>query len=106
MLTAKICVGVYYHYLITHDREHYRIVSGYSGNFEREKVLFTRMKNNTNQTSSHHPNDIIFNISIRHQAKIKIDNFTIVERKKSYIHNIYKVIKNTHKKLIDSFEIN
>ena len=64
------------------------------------------MKNNTNQTSSHHPNDIVFNISIRHQAKIKIDNFTIVERKKSYIHNIYKVIRNTQKKLIGSFEIN
>ena len=81
VLTAKICFGVYYHYLITHDREHYRVVSGYSRNFEREKVLFTRMKNNINQTSSHHPNDIIFNISIRHQAKLKLTTSLLLKEK-------------------------
>ena len=55
------------------------------------------MKNDTNQTSNHHPNNIISNILIRHQAKNKIDNSTSVERKTSYIHNIYDSIKNTQK---------
>ena len=43
---------------MTHVREQYRIVSGRFANSEGEKALFTSMKNNTNQTSNHHPNKI------------------------------------------------
>ena len=49
---------------MTHAREQYRIVSGRSANSEREEALFTSMKNNTNQTSNHHPNNIISKISL------------------------------------------
>ena len=48
VLTAWKFFGVYCHSLITHDREQYQIVSGPSANSEREGVLFTSMKNNTN----------------------------------------------------------
>ena len=90
---------------MTHAREQYRIVSGRSANSEREEALFTSMKNNTNQTSNHHPNNIISNILIRHQAKNKIDNSTSVERKTSYIHNIYDSIKNTQKNSVIPFKL-
>ena len=54
--------------------EQYRVASGRSANTEREEALFTSMKNNTNQTSDHHPNNIISNILICHHAKNKTDN--------------------------------
>ena len=92
-LTARKCFGVFYHSLMTHAREQYWIVSGRSANSEREEALFTSMKNNTNQTSNHHTNNIISNILIRHQAKNKIGNFTFVKRKTCYIRDIYDGIK-------------
>ena len=66
-------------------------------NIELYLVVLQTLKNNTNQTSNHHPNNIISNILIRRQAKNKNDNFTSVERKTSYIHDIYDIIKNTQK---------
>ena len=63
------------------------------------------MKNNTNQTSNHHPNNIISNILVRHQAKYKIANFTSVERKTSYLHDIYDSIKNTQKNSLIPFKL-
>ena len=80
---------------MTHAREQYRIVFGRSANSNREEALFTSMKNNTNQTSNYHPNNIICNILICYQAKNKIKNSTSVEGKTSYIHNLYDSIKNT-----------
>ena len=77
--------------------EQYRVASGRSANTEREEALFTSMKNSTNQTSNHHPNNIMSNILIRHQAKNKTDNLTTFERKASYIHGTYEGIKNTKK---------
>ena len=61
------------------------------------------MKNNTNQTSNHHPNNIVSNILIRHQAKNKICNFSSVERKASYVHNTGDSIKKYIKKFLGSF---
>ena len=63
------------------------------------------MKNNTNQASNHHPNNIISNILICHQAKNKTDNFTSVDRKTSYIHDIYDSIKNTQKNSLIPFKL-
>ena len=90
---------------MTYAREQYGIVSGRSANSEREEALFTSMKNNTNQTSNHHPNNIISNILIRHQAKNKIDNFTYVETKTSYIHDIYDGITNMQKNSLVPFKL-
>ena len=102
---ARKFFGVYYHSLMTHAGEQYRIVSGRSANSEREEALFTSMKNNTNQTSNQHSNNIISNILIRRQAKNKIDNFTSVERKPSYIHDIYDSITNTQKNSMIPFKL-
>ena len=63
------------------------------------------MKHNTNQTSNHHSNNIIFNILIRHQAKNKIDNFTSVERTTSDISNIHDSIKYTQKDSLIPFKL-
>ena len=90
---------------MTHARKEYRIVSGRFVNSEREEALFTSMKNNTNKTSNHHANNVISNISIRHQTKNEVDNFTSVERKTSYMHDIYDSIKNTQKDSLIPFEL-
>ena len=74
-------------------------------NIELYLVVLQTLKNNTNQTSNHHPNNIISNILIRHQAKNKMDNFTSVERKTSYIHDIYDSIKNTQKNSLIPFKL-
>ena len=76
-----------------------------SANSEREKALFASMKNNANQASNHHPNNIISNILVCHQAKNKIENSTSVERKTSYIHNIYDNIKNAQKGFLIPFKL-
>ena len=49
---------------MTHAREQYRIVSGRTESSEREEI--TSMKNNINQTSNHHPSNIVSNILTRH----------------------------------------
>ena len=78
---------------MTHPREQHRIVSDRSENSEREEVLFTSMKNNTNQTSNHNPNNIISDILIRHQAKGKIEK--LEKSKASFLlkekHSIYRI---------------
>ena len=91
--------------IMTHVREQYRIVSGRSANFEGEKALFTSMKNNTNQTSNHHPNNINCDILIGHQAKNKTHNFISVEVKTSYIHDMCDSIKNTQKNSLITFKL-
>ena len=64
VLTERTNFGVYYHSLMTHAREQYRIVSGRTESSEREEI--TSMKNNINQTSNHHPSNIVSNILTCH----------------------------------------
>ena len=54
---------------MTQAREQYLIVSGRFANSQKEEASFTFMKSNTNQTSNHHPDNIISHNLIRHQVK-------------------------------------
>ena len=50
---------IYYHSLIRHSCEQYRVLSGRSANTEKEEATFNTLKTFTNLTSSHHPQNIV-----------------------------------------------
>ena len=57
------------------------------------------LQNDTNKKTNHHPNNIISNILVRHQAKNKTDNITAIESKTFYIHDT-----NEGKKIHKNFQ--
>ena len=61
--------GIFYHSLIRHSPEQYRLFSGRSSNIEKEKAQFNALKTFTNLTSNHYTENAIFNLIIRLQAK-------------------------------------
>ena len=67
--TERKFFGIYYHSLIRHSCEQYRVFSGRSANSEKEEALFNTLKTFTNLTSNHHPQNCIFNSLVRLQAK-------------------------------------
>ena len=67
--TERKFFGIYYHSLIRHSPEQYRLFSGRSSNTEKEEAQFNALKTFTNLTSNHHPEKVIFNSLIRLQAK-------------------------------------
>ena len=91
-LTERRFFGVYYHSLTVHARQQYRILSGRTANSEKEEAMFTSIKNNTNLTSNHHPENIISNAIIRYQAKKKLD-LNKTNEKDTTISNLYKPLK-------------
>ena len=91
-LTERKFFGVYYHSLIIHARQQYRIISGRTANTEKEEAMFTTIKNNTNLTSNHHPDNIISNVIIRYQAKEKLE-VNKINKEVSVITELYQPIK-------------
>ena len=67
-LTEQKLCGQYYHTLLTHAPQQYRIVNGLSSDMEREERLFNWLKTITNLTSNHHTDHIIYNPLIRIQV--------------------------------------
>ena len=61
--------------------------------------MFTTIKNNTNLTSNRHPEKIISNVIIRHQAN---ENLEVKKRNKevSVITKLHQPIKNYKKALL------
>ena len=72
-LKSRRMFGKYYHSLIRHAGLQLRIVSGKSAHTEQEERNFQQMKKIANLTSNHHPKNVIFNIWIRLQAKVLLD---------------------------------
>ena len=97
-LTERKFFGVYFHSLITHGRHQYRMISSRTANTEKEKSMFTTIKNNTNLSSTHHPDNIISNVIIRYQAKEKLE-VKKINKEDSAITELYQPIKKLQKKL-------
>ena len=95
-LTERKFFGVYYHSLIIHARQQYRIISGRTANTEKEEAMFTTIKNNTNLTSNHHPYNIISNVIIRYQAKEKLE-VNKINKEVSVITELHQPIKKLQK---------
>ena len=104
ILTQLKFFGVYYHSLMIHAREQYRIVSGHTANgllptlnTEREEAIFTDIKKFANETSNYQPESIISNAVICYQAKRKLEAVTSVTSTASHVNRIYEPISKVHK---------
>ena len=101
-LTERKFFGVYSHSPITHARHQYRMISNRTANTEKEKSMFTTVKNNTNLSSTHHPDNITSNVIIRHQAKEKLE-VKKIKKEDSAITELYQPIKKFKKNCIIPF---
>ena len=103
ILTQRKFFGVYYHSLMIHAREQYRIVSGSTANTEREEAIFTNIKKFANETSNHQPENIISNAVIRYQAKSKLEGVASITSTAGYVNRLYEPISKVHKNTTISF---
>ena len=67
--TERTFFGIYYHSLIRHSFEQYRVFSERGANAKKEKTTFNTLKTFANLTSNHHPQNIIFNSLVPLQVK-------------------------------------
>ena len=61
--------GKYYHAIISHASDQYRIINGRSSNTESDERYFHTIKDISNNTSNHHPDNVISNAFIRCQVR-------------------------------------
>ena len=59
----------YYHAIISHASDHYKIINGHSSNTESDERYFHTIKDISNNTSNHHPDNIISNAFIHCQVQ-------------------------------------
>ena len=94
--TERKFFGIYYHSLIRHSCEQYRVFSGRSANTEKEEATFNTLKTFTNLTSNHHPQNVIFNSLVRLQAKeILAAGENEYDRNKEIFSTLYQPIKSS-----------
>ena len=97
--------GIYYHSLIRHSAEQYRLFSGRSSNTEKEEAVFNTLKKFANLTSNHHPDNMIYNALVRIQAhQILTANEEDKERNDETFAKLYQPIKQNLSNTIISFE--
>ena len=94
-LTSRKLYGKYYHSVIHHLPNQYRIVSGSSTNAENEERQFKFIGKTADDTSNHHPDNVISNAIIRSEVKRneKDDEGDVKEKKPNKrISDLYKNI--------------
>ena len=95
-MTERKFFGIYYHSLIKHSSEQYRLFSGRATNTEKEEATFSPLKTFTKLTSNHQPDNVISNAIIRLQATQLLNTGNSdVQLNDSKINFIYKPIKET-----------
>ena len=94
--TERNFFDIYYHSLIRHSCEQYRVFSGRSANTEKEEATFNTLKTFTNLTSNHHPQNIIFNSLVRLQAnKILAAGENECDKNEEIFSTLYQPIKSS-----------
>ena len=71
--TSRKFFGVYYHSIVRHATDQYRLISGRTANAEKEEGMFSHLKTFTKLTSNNNPDQIITNALIRMQAKMYLE---------------------------------
>ena len=103
--TERKYFGIYYHILIRHSPEQYRLFSGRSFNTEKEEAQFNAVKTFTNLASNHYPQNVIFNSIIRLQAKqVLNEGENDYHEKDLTFLKLYQPIKATLSDSLISFE--
>ena len=103
--TERKFYGKYYHAIISHVCDQYRIVDGRSSNTENEERCFNTLKTTSNNTSNHFPDHIISNAFIRCQVSKDFNDDDTILRTEAAITKTYNSIFNDVKDSIISFEI-
>ena len=67
-MTQRKVFGKYYHAIISHASDQYRIINGRSSNTESDERYIHTIKDISDNTSNHHPDNVISNIFIRCQV--------------------------------------
>lgn len=95
-LTSRKFYGAYYHAIIRHASDQYRIVSGRASNTEKEEALFQKLKKFATATSNHHPDNVISNSIVRLQAREIIQkNENKAKKTDSFVHKLYQPLKTS-----------
>lgn len=68
-LSNRKMFGKYYHAIVCHAGDQYRIISGRSSNTEQEERTFNFFKQVSSSTTNHHPDHVILNSMLRFQVK-------------------------------------
>lgn len=84
-ITRRKLFGQYYHSLINHAPEVYRIASLTSVNAEDEERSFNFLKTISAATSNHHPNNVIGNAFIRLQIRDDFNAATTFNGKRDHV---------------------
>ena len=93
-LTQRRLFGQYYHSLVSHAPEQYRIISGRASNTEDEERIFNFFKTISASTSNHHPDNVILNAIIRLQVKNSLESRDSVSDVES------KIMKHSNASLV------
>jgi len=85
-LSSRKFFGQYFHALIAHSPQQYRVLPMPSCDAEDEERIFSSLKSSATLTSNHHPENVLLNAFIRLQVRQELkDEQTKPKRKKSTI---------------------
>ena len=104
MSTRKV-FGKYYHAIISHASDQYRIVNGRSSNTESDERYFHTIKDISNNTSNHHPDNIISNAFIRCQVQKDFHENDTILRGEASITKMYTKMSMDLTNSFISFEV-
>ena len=89
-MTKRKFFGKYYHAIISHASDQYRIINGRSSNTESDERHFHTIKDISNNTSNHHPDNVISNAFIRCQVRKDFHEDDTILRTEASITKMYQ----------------
>ena len=104
-VTERKYFGKYYHAIVTHACDQYRILDGRTSNTESEERTFSFAKKISDDTSNHHPDNVISNIFIRAQVRESFLGSNNIIRDEAQISKMYEPIKLKLENSCITFEI-
>ena len=83
-LTTRKMFGQYYHALVSHAPQQYRIMAMTTSNAEDEERQFNFLKTTATQTSNHHSDNVLMNAFIRSQVRAEYQENSAPKRNKEH----------------------
>ena len=104
-MTVRRFFGKYYHAIISHASDQYRIVNGRSSNTESDECYFHTIKDISNNMSNQHPDNIISNAFIRCQVQKDFHENDTILRTEASITKMYTKMSMDLTNSFISFEV-
>ena len=103
-MTERTLCSIYYHSIMRHSAEQFRLYSGCSTNTETEEANFNTLKTFTNLTSNHQTENIIFNTIARMQVKEKLEEEKVISSQSKAFQVMYNPVKEKLQNSLISFD--